>query len=262
MSPLLGELRAAHHANQFLNRASLAALAHTRRHRALVTEAQSAISEMLIIARQPYLALSGGKDSALCLALAAPVARSLGVPLIASWSDDELEHDSQHPYMTALCAQFGVPLMVVSARDTHAGWFRTWAQEPFWHERYPGTIDVATMDAVPAMRAFGYDGVILGLRAEESSYRRINAAMRGRVYQRATGEWTAQPLARWRVEDVWAALLDRGVPWNPVYDRLTEIGVPLERQRVGPLPLEDARTLQVGWPVLWHRLVERHGDRW
>lgn len=55
----------------------------------------------------------------------------------------------------------------------------------------------------------------------------------------------------------------RDLPYSPVYDRLTAIGVPRDRQRVGVLALTPGWMLRAGWPQLWRDLCERYGhDRW
>ncbi len=53
-----------------------------------------------------------------------------------------------------------------------------------------------------------------------------------------------------------------GLPYNPVYDRLAEIGIERERQRVGPLPLTPGWILERGWPEMYRDLVARYGPRW
>ncbi|HEX6939807.1 MAG TPA: phosphoadenosine phosphosulfate reductase family protein [Longimicrobiales bacterium] len=243
----------------------LAGLARTTAHRHRIADAEQAIHDILTTAGRCYVAVSGGKDAAALLALAAPLARTLGVPLVAAWSDDELEYPEQREYVPRLCESLGVDLWIWCGHARHGGWFRSWHEPPYWTEPHPLARNAPGPDHVGGQRsmaALGYDGVLLGLRAQESRQRAIHARWRGRVYPIAGGRWRAQPLAWWTVEDVWALLLDRAVPVNPVYARLASIGVPLEEQRVGPLPLCRREDLRRGWPVLYPRLVARYGERW
>src|SRR5581483_2907210 len=84
----------------------------------------------------------------------------------------------------------------------------------------------------------GYGGVFLGLLAVESRSR--GYALKGGhkpLYQAASdhGMWHCSPLASWTKQDIWAYAISRNISYNPVYDRLAELGVPLERRRVAPL---------------------------
>lgn len=73
----------------------------------------------------------------------------------------------------------------------------------------------------------------MGLRAEESDGRRVNAATRGELYEGKDRTWYLCPLQRWSVAEVWAYIAGRGLYYNPAYDRMTELGIPREEQRIG-----------------------------
>lgn len=76
----------------------------------------------------------------------------------------------------------------------------------------------------------GCDGVLFGLRQDESSARRLNVATHGVSYRRKDGLRVALPMSRLSGRDVWALLVDRDLPWLRIYD-LAEAG--RERARSG-----------------------------
>ena len=209
--------------------------ARTRQHRRAVEQAEWLIAGAM---ERHTLAVSfsGGKDSSVIRLLAQQLQPD--VPVV--WSDGGLELPETLALMEVVQPAYHVQSV-------------TW-----WH-RFPaaGRSPEAVSKAALCRRE-GWDGYILGLRAEESRVRAINTAQRGLLYRVQTGEyagaWHCQPIARWSVLDVWAYLLTRGATYNAAYDRMDELGIPLERQRVGP-PLDERavaagsmEVLRVGWP--------------
>lgn len=231
--------------------------ARLRSWRAKVQRAEELTRRALEQARQPYVAWSGGKDSLVVMALAARVRPGIQ----AIWSDDELEYPEQPAYVPRAARAVGADIVICSGFARHAGWFWPWRDAPFWREPDPGMLWVREMMDTWSVR-HGYDLCLLGLRKAESHYRRIALSRFGVHYQHGTGQWRCHPLAGWDVGDVWAAIAEWDLPYNPVYDVLTRIGVPRERQRVGPLPLSEGWMLREGWPATWRRLNDRYGNQW
>ena len=206
----------------------------------------------------PYVALSGGKDSLVCLDLARRV--KPGIPAI--WSDDELEYPEQETYIPDLCRQMGSRLYITSGyRSIHNGWFRPWSVHPYWREKPPGMIeDPRPIECLA--RDLGFGGVILGLRRQESSKRKIYLSKKHELYDVSYGMTLIHPIAGWTVYDVWAYIVSNNLYYNPVYDRLTEAGIELSKQRVGPLPLSNGWHLREAYPEMYRRLIARYGNRW
>lgn len=204
------------------------------------------------------VALSGGKDSLVCLALARMAGLS---PLAAIWTDDELEYGETVEAVPRIAAQLGATLISKTGTQRHAEWFVPWTLPPYWRDPLPGTL-VTRERSFQVRRRLGYRGAVLGIRREESAVRAI-AARRWQAVHEVAGEgWYVWPVLDWPLRDIWAAIAEWDLPYNPVYDRLAEIGVPRERQRVGPLPLSEGWMLRDGWPLMWRRLIERYGRRW
>jgi phosphoadenosine phosphosulfate reductase len=224
--------------------------------RAKVDRARAVLDEAFAVG-VPYVAFSGGKDSLVVLDLAARARPGV----TAVWVDDELEHDEQPTYVPRAVETVGARLVVKTGTQLHAGWFRSWSEEPFWRDPLPGTLVTRESIRVLAPR-WGFRVAVLGLRRDEAVHRRAYLAARGRLHAAEDGVWRCNPLAGWTVDDVWAYLAARGLPVNPVYAALTAAGVPRSQQRVGPLPLAPGWVLRRVWPLLHRRLVERYGERW
>lgn len=220
--------------------------------------------------RQHYVAFSGGKDS---LAVAALVRKvevldglpGKGIPLV--WSDDELEYPEHVAYMRKWYT--GDNLVVTLGRSEHAGWFKPWTQEPYWRQPFDGALHIEERSE-DYWATEGYDLTFTGLRADESSRRRdhligvaagLNRGELPGLYRASTG-WRCTPIWDWSADDVWALIAGWGLPYSPVYDRLTAIGIPRKQQRVGPLPLARREHLADGWPGLLRDLEARYGARW
>lgn len=226
-------------------------------YRRLVARSEAHVRDALATIDRPYVSFSGGKDSLVVLDLV----RRQHPDITAIWIDDELEYPEQPEYIPALCATVDVQLYVKTGTQLHAGWFRSWSDEPFWRDPLPGTL--VTRESIRTLApALGFDGVLLGLRADEARHRRIREARWGPLHRIADGTWRANPLRGWTTADVWAYIAERGLPYNPVYDTLARIGVPRERARIGPLPLSDGWVLEAGWGGMYRDLVARYGRMW
>jgi sulfate adenylyltransferase subunit 2 len=66
--------------------------------------------------------------------------------------------------------------------------------------------------------ANGLNGVLMGLRGQESQARRFTLGKHGQVYTRTDGTTRLCPLAKWTTDDVWAYTITNGLPWLRIYD--------------------------------------------
>lgn len=239
----------------FLLHAKLPGFARKGQHAlALLTQAKEA-------GRRPYVAFSGGKDSTVMLDLVRRVFPD--APVV--FADDEWHL----PETLALLEQ--VPHLIrVAGPSRHAEWFTAWASGPdhlpagvVWNDEIQQGSGLATW----ASSQHDCDTVCIGIRAEENSYRRIHIRALGTLfYAKSRTCWHCYPLAWWSLRDVWAYIASNALLYNAAYDRLSEIGVPLDRQRVGPLAVErvlgygQIAILKRGWPDLYRRFVARYPE--
>lgn len=225
---------------------------------AYVDRALTSIRNALSGKQSPYVALSGGKDSAVVRHLVARVCPDATL----FWSDDELEYPESIALMERTQSEVGDRFVIGFGWAQHADWFRPWTDRPFWRDPLPGTLAVG-MDADDWMAARGHDLTFLGTRAEESKVRAAWLESSGPVYQvkRGTG-LRCCPIWDWPVGYVYQYAGREGIELSPVYTRLAEIGVREDLRRVGPLPLARRDDLLKGWPKLLQRLEDRYGYRW
>lgn len=225
-------------------------------HRQRVFSAIATIQRALSRRKRPYIAFSGGKDSMVVLALVQQLAGA--VPVV--WSDDELEYPE---LLEMLAPMIGQPdLTVTHGWAEHAGWFRPWADRPYWRDPFPGTVRI-DMPVDDWMARQGYDLAFTGLRAEENIRRNEWLTANGPIYRVKSGVgMRCCPLWDWSSDDVWAYIATHRLPVCGVYERLETIGVNQRAQRVGPLPLARKSHLIEGWPEMYERLVARYGERW
>jgi phosphoadenosine phosphosulfate reductase len=231
---------------------------HSERFRARLVSALAITDLALATARRPYVAVSGGKDSLVVMALALRVKPEIDL----LWSDDELEYPETVAFMDILRSLAGDQLRVTLGYARHAGWFRPWRRKPAWRAPFPDAIRVGC-DVDDWMGRRAYDLTLLGTRASESRKRRDWLVSAGHTYTVSSGTGKrCCPIWDWTEDDVWGLIAGWGLPYNTAYDRLDAIGISRERQRVGPLPLSPRTTLDAGWPDLLARLETRYGKRW
>lgn len=237
----------------------------SERFQARLITAMAVVRNALNTARNPYIAISGGKDSLVVAALAEAVA---GDTVTLHWTDDELEYPETLQWMEWAKREAGDRLIVTLGRSEHAGWFTPWRSKPFWRDPLPGS-QRKTISADNWMARRGHDLTLLGTRAGESNQRRT-WLLHVRAEHGPAGIYPVSggtgrrccPIWDWTDDDVWALIAGWQLPYNTAYDRLAQIGIGRRQRRIGPLPLTPRQTLADGWPDTLSRLEERYGAHW
>lgn len=203
-----------------------------------------------------YVAISGGKDSTVCLSLA----RQVNPQVRAAFFDSGLEFPQTLAYIDLLREQWGFDLYVFPARPTA---LEVLVENGSWeHGAHKTDKDLLHQACIlnplaDAQRALGQASVY-GLRADESDSRLMLLSKgRGRVSSKARANVLAQdylaPIWRWSFEEVYTYLGRRSIPLNPIYRRLRELGVPERRARVGLLV--DGWSMEQGRWALTHAIA-------
>jgi phosphoadenosine phosphosulfate reductase len=222
--------------------------AQTKQHKARVRQAMGIVGYAFETVPIWHVAFSGGKDSTVVMDL---VRQVMAYDVPAVWSDDEWWLPETGEYMDR-CRADGINLHQIRTNDSHAEFFQISGD-------WDGIQDYA--------RQNGLGSVFLGLRAEESAARRLHLKSHGWLFEsKQDGFWHCNPLHNWTWQDVWGYISSRDLDYNRAYDRLEEIGVPPERQRIGPLAVEKVLAygqmaiLKRGWPEVFNRFAEAHPE--
>lgn len=232
----------------------------TRSYRRAVDRARRNIDEALALDVDWRVGLSCGKDStALALLLEGSGVKAMSVK-------DDLDYPGEQDYLRALVGRASLEVDVLTPRERLRDFLR--------RERVSLVNDLHSRAAELSAQHFyglldeyraaeGYNGVFLGLRAEESRGRRWNAG-RGAVYQRKyDGLWVAQPLRHWSTLDVHAFALEQEAPLLPLYLCVEPDSDPLMLRKSWWVAGGYAATvfghyshLRRWWPMLWEIAVE------
>jgi 3'-phosphoadenosine 5'-phosphosulfate sulfotransferase (PAPS reductase)/FAD synthetase len=214
---------------------------------------------------QPQLSFSGGIDSTVLLDLL----YSSGYRLPTLWGDDGCDFPETLTFLRQTEARYDFHLTRIRSMAPWRSWceemdrpdladdpeaYDAWLNPRQWDD----TWHTLTRDAV----RHGYTGVFMGMLARESKSRRVTLRDGYRpYYQVASGQYNCSPLAAWKKEDIWAYAVSQGLAYNPVYDKLASLDIPLEHRRVAALTCY--RVMQYGshgpalracWPDLSNRL--------
>jgi len=164
-------------------------------YRCLLAKAKEDISAMLRQCRDPYVALSWGKQSIVMAHMAFEIDTRI---LCVHWTGEDAELIADfNAVQEAFCARW--PLNYIEC----------------WR-------GLKLRDAISAYEAGGnHDGVLVGLAAEESKARRYTLAKgdRNNIYRYADGRLRCCPLARWTVLDLAAYIATNELPLLNTYRR-------------------------------------------
>ena len=191
---------------------------------------------------KPYLAFSGGKDSTVLLHISPPVQIVHG--------DNEFTHPVNDKYvLSVLNERQGVSW----CQRVNAHRVPQWTSAPYFRSPLQTASPLVKNVSAGAWHR-GYDSTLVGLRKSENAYRQRHLSETQGDYVGRYGLRHCAPLLDWDALDVWAYIYSEGVAYSPVYDRLTEMGISLEMQRVGTLwSTPDWSVVEKGWPELYQR---------
>jgi 3'-phosphoadenosine 5'-phosphosulfate sulfotransferase (PAPS reductase)/FAD synthetase len=207
--------------------------------------ARAIVREALEKQITPLVALSGGKDSTVVLDLV----RGFVPDIPAVWSDDVYYLPETGEYIDRL-EQNGVNVHHIRTNAKHTEWYIVEGQE--WND-----IDHY------AKQQFGAGLTFLGLRKEESAKRRIWLSKFGPLYFAESRDmWVCNPIYNWTWQDVWGYIVSNELDYNRAYDKLEELGIEPNRQRIGPFAVErvlwtgQLSLLKRGWPQEFARFAK------
>jgi 3'-phosphoadenosine 5'-phosphosulfate sulfotransferase (PAPS reductase)/FAD synthetase len=210
-------------------------------------QARRVVSEALQKSNSPYVALSTGKDSTVVYGLVCEQAKN--TPAI--WSDDEWFLPESLEYVQRLQTT-GLDVRQIRTNAWHAEWFQV----------------AGDWDGIPHYaRVHNMDLVFLGLRQDENTRRLFHLRKFGPLFFAQSDDfWHCNPIWQWTCCDVWAYIHSTGLDYNRAYDKMEEIGIPLEQQRIGPFAVEGVlgygqlTILKRGWPDLFNAYAAKYPE--
>lgn len=204
------------------------------------------------------VSFSGGKDSTVLLALA----RTLDAAIPAGWFDSGCEYPETEAFVAASGAERFVPQMQLLPMLRAGGYWGYEGAEADPDLKFDFRAFLVNEPSRQFVVKHSLETVAIGLRAGESAGRRMLRKARGRLHAvQGQSCWQAYPLMDWTEDDVWAFIAGRGLPYNPVYDRMAQVGIPRVEWRVSTLIGEAGVTLgrfarlRFLYPALYRQLV-------
>lgn len=189
-------------------------LAHYKLHAARpifrhkVHSAKRLLSAFLDRMQRPYVSWSGGKDSTCLLLLLHEIGR-IDVPVFTQSDDLDWPEKREHCHRVVQWLGFTDYEYRESKVSAAAQFARAAAGDEI-----VGTFSHVVQQYVTDRQ---HDGVIVGIRAEESGGRKALTQARGKLFH-AGGQWRCHPIADWSGVDVFAMIVSRGAPYMPLYD--------------------------------------------
>lgn len=242
--------------------------ARQREHLRRVDTARRRVADALAAAPAWGVFWSGGKDSTALVHLACvDLGRSL--PVVSE--KDDLDYPGEEGYVGGIARAWDLELTVLRPEVSPRAWMAANARDlgagGDLHSRAAGLSRACFYDVVERYGA-RFDGVMLGMRQEESKGRAKSRAVHGTLYRKAHpyrdgGQWVSTPLADWSGLDVMAYLLSRDIPMLSVYRcvALAHAREPWRLRKSWWVPGSHSRWGGVAWlqhyyPSLYRQLAE------
>jgi len=246
--------------NQMLDMRHAKSSGHQKR----VVSAQTIVHDALTTLKRPYVSFSGGKDSLVVLHLI--MKEMPDIPVL--YVDQGMEYPDTYDYVRKIWKEWDLNLTweypEMNLWELYdAGGFLNPDKptDPLIRKRFSDTV---FYDPIKRFSdRINADGFFMGLRADESHYRKLNFLTRGFVYKKADGLTAVQPIADWSTKDVWAYIASKNLPYNPIYDK-TKFEV-RNKLRVAPFGLGGWHVslgsyvfMKYYYPGLWNRFCEKN----
>ena len=243
------------------------------------------IMEIYDTGARVVVAMSGGKDSGLCLELAVLAAQATGnLPVECCFRDEEIAYPGTYEYLHRLHDREDVSLRwlvanqpVINAFDrADPYWWvfdplvdpELWVSQPPAFAEHTDELEISNMVTkwnYPV--AEGQDLVVLiGIRTNESNNRLMGLHSQGGMMtgkSKYSGARSAWPIYDWTEGDGWLAYSRYGWDYNSAYDVMRRYGIRRGMMRIGPptmnvMAAENLRKVgALAWPQWFDRVCRR-----
>lgn len=173
-------------------------------------KALDTIEKALEMMKNPYVAFSTGKDSTVLLDLVRQVAPE--TPAVY------FDADAAYPESTEM---LDTPNVIKFKTEPILETFQKWGiLHPQIEKK---TMESTVYHPIKALLAeYEFDGVFLGLRAEESYGRKQLAKSKKELIflNKRDKIWECIPLSWWTYDDIWAYIFSHKLKYNTIYDQM------------------------------------------
>lgn len=190
-----------------------------------VIKSKAIIREFLTISKNPYIAWSTGKDSTVVLGLTRELKN---IPAVHIDSGVELPGTKETREKVGNVIHYTTNELFLDIAEEYGLNSKETRKSRFVKE---------------FEKKHNFDGVIMGLRTEESNARKYNAK-RGPIYQKKDGIYVCNPILNWTMIDVFAYLFENDLPIHPHY--LIKGPFPTSERRVGSYVSSRNRGAELG----------------
>lgn len=179
-----------------------------------VNEAHNVICEALTHMKHPYLSFSGGKDSTVMLHMV--LKHKPDIPVIY-WDADASYPDTEK-FIEKVVKEWKLNF-IRRKTEPILSIFRKYGVT---HPQTEQKTMIATVynPIKKLMKEHDFDGVFVGLRAQESKGRRNLIDNRSQLfYNKSQKVMECLPVAHFTVQDIWAYITANNSPYNTIYDK-------------------------------------------
>jgi len=227
--------------------------AKLQRFKTTVEKTEQVVCKALRRMKKPYVSFSGGKDSLVMLHLV--LERKQDIPLVY-WDADASNPDTEK-FLKLIVEEWDLDLIRFKTESMMSVFRRYGVNHPQIEQK---TMIATVYNPIKKlMKEYDFDGVFVGLRREESFGRRQLIKYRGSLFRNESqGVLECLPVAYFTVEDIWAYITSKGLPYNAVYDHTS---IPRNEIRVSYWCGESAREfgrfvwLKKEYPELYNKFA-------
>jgi len=184
-----------------------------------IEKTQQIIERAMAMIKNPYTAISFGKDSMVLMHLL--IQHNPNMPMV--WSDRgaEAELPATYPFIERVRDRYNLNLRIIKPEMSMFEIYRQYGLPEI-----DEGITKAIVKEINLVRTFaryvqenGVDGYFQGLRADESRGRLMFAKNYGVMFKRSKDNLVVcNPLLWWTARDIWAYIVINDIPYHPEYD--------------------------------------------